>query len=124
MKHAPRLSATMLLAGLGACASLEGPQSDASDSAMNTVPSYRALSYTCEDGRKFTVRYLNNGNKHVAILPVGIDASELVLDGIPAASGARYAAGSFVWWTKGRQATLYEHTNVGRPEAGISCKQD
>jgi membrane-bound inhibitor of C-type lysozyme len=54
----------------------------------------------------FTVQYLNAGENHLAVLPVNGQA--LIFANVISASGARYAAGRYVWWDAGaRGVTLY-----------------
>ncbi|WP_134438727.1 lysozyme inhibitor, partial [Pseudomonas aeruginosa] len=66
----------------------------------------RSVDYKCENGRKFTVQYLNKGDNSLAVVPVS-DNSTLVFSNVISASGAKYAAGQYIWWTKGEEATLY-----------------
>lgn len=63
-------------------------------------------SYTCPSGKAFTVAYITAGENALAIVPV--EDKELILANVIAASGARYAAGAYVWWTKGPDAALYD----------------
>ncbi|MDF3931810.1 MliC family protein [Pseudomonas citronellolis] len=82
----------------------------------------RSVDYKCEDGRKFSVQYLNKGDNHLAVVPVS-DASTLVFSNVISGSGAKYAAGQFVWWTKGEEAILFKDWKGGEPADGVSCKE-
>ncbi|MED5609255.1 MULTISPECIES: MliC family protein [unclassified Pseudomonas] len=82
----------------------------------------RSVDYKCDDGRKFSVQYLNKGDNHLAVVPVS-DSSSLVFANVISASGAKYAAGQYVWWTKGEEATLYKDWKGGEPADGVSCKE-
>lgn len=62
----------------------------------------RSVDYKCENGRKFTVQYLNKGDNSLAVVPVS-DNSTLVFSNVISASGAKYAAGQYIWWTAGRR---------------------
>lgn len=82
----------------------------------------RSVDYTCDDGRTFSVQYLNKGDNHLAVVPVS-DRASLVFSNVLSASGAKYAAGQYVWWTKGEEATLYKDWKGGEPADGVSCKE-
>lgn len=64
----------------------------------------------------FTVEYLNAGDNHLAVLPV--HGKRLIFANVIAASGARYAAGQYIWWDAGsRGITLYAEGVDGHPKA-------
>jgi membrane-bound inhibitor of C-type lysozyme len=64
----------------------------------------------------FTVEYLNAGENHLAVLPVHGQA--LVFANVISGSGARYAAGRYIWWDAGdRGVTLYATGIDGHPKA-------
>ncbi|WP_372802095.1 MliC family protein [Paracoccus seriniphilus] len=69
-----------------------------------------AGTYTCGAGETIPVRYVNAGPNALAILPV--DGEERIFVNVVSASGARYASGAHVWWSKGDSAAL-EHTIEG-----------
>lgn len=63
------------------------------------------------------VQYINAGAIHLAVLVV--DNETRVLANVIAASGAKYVADEFVWWTKGNLASL---TTIQHTEAGtLTC---
>ncbi|SKC80438.1 Membrane-bound inhibitor of C-type lysozyme [Burkholderia sp. CF099] len=63
--------------------------------------------YTCATGRILQVTYLNATNgQSFAVLPV--KGRQMLFVNVPSGSGAKYQAGSYTWWTKGPQATLYD----------------
>ena len=63
--------------------------------------------YTCATGRILQVTYLNATNgQSFAVLPV--KGTQLLFVNVMSGSGAKYLAGSYTWWTKGTQATLYD----------------
>ena len=90
----------------------------AGDAKLDT----RSVDYKCENGRKFTVQYLNKGDNSLAVVPVS-DNSTLVFSNVISASGAKYAAGQYIWWTKGEEATLYGDWKGGEPTDGVACKE-
>src|SRR5665213_1245006 len=64
----------------------------------------------------FTVEYLNAGENHLAVLP--IHGQALVFANVISGSGARYAAGRYIWWDAGgRGVTLYADGVDGHPKA-------
>ncbi|MDE1182807.1 MliC family protein [Paraburkholderia sp.] len=63
--------------------------------------------YTCATGRILQVTYWNTANgQSFALVPV--KGKQLLFVDTVAASGVRYQAGSYVWWTKGPRADLYD----------------
>ncbi|MBN3765345.1 MliC family protein [Burkholderia sp. Ac-20365] len=70
--------------------------------------SHRVMQkYTCATGRILQVTYLNATNgQSFAILPV--KGRQMLFVNVMSGSGAKYQAGSYTWWTKGPQATLYD----------------
>ena len=73
------------------------------------IPGIKMLSqqrviYRCAGDVRLPVRYLNTDAGALAYLPAG--GSKLLFVGVSAASGAKYAAGRYVWWTKGKNAFL------------------
>jgi membrane-bound inhibitor of C-type lysozyme len=64
----------------------------------------------------FTVEYLNAGENHLAILP--LHGKSMVFANVISGSGARYAAGRYIWWDAGdRGVTLYAEGVDGHPKA-------
>lgn len=74
-------------------------------------------TYDCGD---FTVaaRYLNNDQ--VSLVTLEWQDNFVVASELIAASGARYAAGPYVWWEKGGDATFFDVTKDDGDE-GIAC---
>jgi membrane-bound inhibitor of C-type lysozyme len=70
--------------------------------------SHRVIQkYTCATGRILQVTYLNATNgQSFAVLPV--KGRQMLFVNVLSGSGAKYQAGSYTWWTKGPQATLYD----------------
>lgn len=94
------LSAAFLLVATGA----------ASDSLI--IPQVKfgqpvVATYHCPTGKPFTVTYWNGDNGQSFAL-MRIDGRPTLLVNTMSADGVRYAAGSAVWWTKGRDADLYD----------------
>lgn len=65
--------------------------------------------YTCATGKVLRVTYWNASNgQSFALVPV--KGQPMLFVNTLAASGVRYQAGSYVWWTKGPRADLYDAT--------------
>nr|WP_199044995.1 MliC family protein [Dyella sp. ASV24] len=66
-------------------------------------------NYQCQGGQTLKVTYYNRqGGQSFAMLTVKGNAM-LFVDTL-AASGVRYVAGPYVWWTKGDNGDLYDMT--------------
>lgn len=64
----------------------------------------------------FMVEYLNAGENHLAVLP--LNGKRLIFANVISGSGARYAAGRYIWWDAGdRGVTLYAVGIDGHPKA-------
>ena len=61
----------------------------------------------------FTIDYINSGKNSLAVLP--ISGESLIFSGVSSGSGARYAAGNYIWWEAvGRSITLTADTMNGQ----------
>ena len=67
------------------------------------------LRYTCDRGVEVPATYVNAEDQQIAVIHV--EGTQITLFSETAASGARYGwpsdGSSYVWWTKGPEATLY-----------------
>ncbi len=71
--------------------------------------SHRTQKYTCATGKILYVTYLGAANgQSFAIVPV--KGHHMLFVDTLAGSGVKYQAGSYVWWTKGPHADLYDET--------------
>ncbi|MCG8270308.1 MliC family protein [Aquamicrobium sp. NLF2-7] len=77
------------------------PLEASGEASVNTV------TYTC-GSETLSVSYVNADPNFLAILPV--EGKSTVFASVIAASGARYAAGQYEWWSKGDDATLRDLT--------------
>ncbi|SIT40792.1 putative periplasmic protein [Paraburkholderia ribeironis] len=65
--------------------------------------------YTCATGKILQVTYWNAANgQSFALVPV--KGKQLLFVNTIAASGVKYQAGNYTWWTKGPRANLYDAT--------------
>lgn len=73
--------------------------------AEGTAVEANEVRYGCGD-RELTVTYINAGT--VSLATMEIDGETLVASSVVSGSGARYAGGRYVWWSKGDDAQLYD----------------
>lgn len=66
-----------------------------------------AVTYVCAE-REIAVTYHNSDGVSLAVFDPG--TGTVVASSVISASGARYAGGQYVWWTKGEGADLYDLT--------------
>ncbi len=77
------------------------------------------VRYDCGDEASLQVRYINAAPNYLAIVPV--EGQNLLFVTVLSASGARYAAGEYEWWTSGPDATL---SNLTTPDADpVTCTE-
>ncbi|WP_343547626.1 MliC family protein [Ralstonia sp.] len=69
------------------------------------------VRYTCEGGKTLLVKYMTVGDTPLAAMT--LNGKTLVFANVMAASGARYASGQYVWWTKGATGFLVDETLPG-----------
>lgn len=77
------------------------------------------VAYTCDGGLKVQAEYFNA--KPVALATIAFKKDLVVLANVLAGSGAKYAGGQYIWWTKGDNADLYDLTK-GENARPVSCK--
>jgi membrane-bound inhibitor of C-type lysozyme len=80
----------------------------------------RAAHYDC-GGRGMDVAYINVEPNFLAVVPVEGEKRIFVL--VLSGSGARYASGPYVWWTKGREASLYDERKGQNAPPLMTCTQ-
>jgi len=68
----------------------------------------RDVRYTCEGGKTLVVKYMTVGESPLAAMT--LNGKTLVFANVLAASGARYASGQYIWWTKGTTGFLADET--------------
>jgi membrane-bound inhibitor of C-type lysozyme len=76
-------------------------------------------AYQCDDNKWISVLYINatNGDSF-AYLP--IDGTRHIFVTVMSGSGAKYASGPYVWWTKGPQGNL-TRGDSGAPPLLANC---
>lgn len=124
--HAPlrRIAAWALAlavpaAGVVASLAVPAAQAAALDVREIQTQSRHTFRYTCADGKTFKVTYINGTNgQSFALVPV--EGHNLLFVGVIAASGVKYVAERYIWWTKGPGADLYDAMNEGSPKPILS----
>jgi len=81
----------------------------------------RTMLYQCDDEQTLGVQYLNAAPNFLAIVPV--DGQALVFATTLSASGARYVAGPYEWWTHQGEATLRDLTQGEDADALATCTE-
>jgi membrane-bound inhibitor of C-type lysozyme len=82
------------------------------------VISRNTVKYHCDaQGAKmglpegvFSVEYLNGAGNSLAVVPVG--GSSLIFANVVSGSGARYAAGEFIWWDAAGRVTTFSSDSL------------
>ncbi|WP_234881784.1 MliC family protein [Agrobacterium larrymoorei] len=75
-------------------------------------------TYQCGQ-EKVTVTYINAGSVNLARL--GMGDTIIVASSVIAASGAKYAGGPYVWWSKGEEAELYDVVKDPQMNTATHC---
>ncbi len=108
-KSIPVLVATLIFVAVSGAAqadvSLSIPLQTGATSSVTTA------TYSCAGGEPFKVQYVNAGANTLALLPV--DGEERIFVNVVSGSGARYASGQYIWWSKGETATLENELKEG-----------
>lgn len=86
--------------------------------ATGTTSGITSATYSCDGGEPFTVRYVNAGANALALL--SLDGEERVFVNVISGSGARYASGQYVWWSRGDTATLENQMEEGSLKTCVS----
>jgi membrane-bound inhibitor of C-type lysozyme len=87
----------------------------------NGSPNMRTTAnYDCA-GKAVEVEYVNVEPDHLAIVPVEGKKRIFVL--VLSGSGARYAAGQYIWWSKGNEASLYDETKGPDAPPTLTCTE-
>jgi len=81
----------------------------------------RVIAYTCENSDGFSVEYINAVPNFLALLP--IEGETMIFNAVISASGVRYVAAQYEWWTEGQEATLRDLTQGEDAEPLASCSE-
>ena len=83
----------------------------------------RQYTYDCGADEPLSVTYLNAAPNFLAVVPIEGEDEPLVFVSVISASGARYAAAQWVWWTRGSEASLYDEALGEDAEAVLTCSE-
>jgi membrane-bound inhibitor of C-type lysozyme len=82
----------------------------------------KTVKYGCKgDTDQLSVDYINAAPNYLALLP--IDGATLLFNTVLSGSGAKYAAGKYIWWTKGNDGSLYDETQGPNAKPILTCSQ-
>jgi len=118
MRYAAAIAGAMFLMGMAAIAedlsiSLPGVEIVRIHASFQCGPEGVPLGLP---SGTFPVEYINAGENHLAVLPLW--GKQQILANVVSASGARYAAGRYIWWDAGdRGVTLYAEGIDGHRKA-------
>lgn len=111
------------LAALGCGTALAGATDLTIHLSGSQTVSRKTVQYQC-DGKAaaiglpaaaFPVEYIDGGGNSLAVVP--IHGSSLIFANVMSGSGARYAAGQYIWWEAGGSVTLYSDSMAGKMQS-------
>ncbi len=76
--------------------------------------------YDC-GGETIEVEYINVEPDHLAIVPV--EGRPRIFAMVMSGSGARYASGQYIWWSKGTEAWLYDEMQGADDAPVLTCTE-
>jgi len=83
----------------------------------------RVMRYDCGAETPLAVTYINAAPNFLALVPIADEPEPLLFAAVLSASGVRYAAGKWVWWTKGAEASLYDQTLAEDADPVLTCSE-
>lgn len=90
-------------------------------SVENGSPNMRTTAqYDCA-GQAMEVDYFNVEPNFLALVPV--EGKERIFVLVMSGSGARYASGPYIWWSKGEEASLYDATKGENAPPVLTCTE-
>jgi membrane-bound inhibitor of C-type lysozyme len=113
----------MMLAALECSAALAGA-TDLTIHLSGSQPlSRKTVQYQCDaktgaiglPATAFPVEYINGAGNSLAVVP--IHGTSLIFANVMSGSGARYAAGQYIWWEAGGSVTLYSDSMAGKTQS-------
>jgi membrane-bound inhibitor of C-type lysozyme len=114
-----RLRAQVLIVVVALSCSAFAGASDLTIRLNGSQPiSRKTVKYKCDaQGGKmglpagvFSVEYINGGGNSLAVVPVG--GNSLIFANVVSGSGARYAAGEFIWWDAAGRGTTFSSDSI------------
>lgn len=83
----------------------------------------RSVLYDCSEGEPFDVIYINAAPNFLALVPIQDEPEFMVFASVVSASGVRYVAGKWAWWTQGVEASLHDTTLGADAPAVLTCSE-
>ncbi|OYR20275.1 MliC family protein [Brucella thiophenivorans] len=80
-----------------------------------------AVLYKCGD-QNVSATYYNAGDN--SLVELEMENNTVIAANVLSGSGAKYAGGIYVWWTKGPTADLYNLMDDPEQEKPISCTEE
>lgn len=108
----------ILVAGLALAASTASAGEINIKLPDNIEVTTNAVLYACGD-MNVSATYYNAGD--ISLAELEMEEGTIVAANVLSGSGAKYAGGIYVWWTKGETADLYNLMDDPEQEKPISC---
>ena len=83
----------------------------------------RTVLYQCSEGEPFETVYIDAAPNFLALVPIAGEPEPRIFAAVESASGARYAAGPFIWSTEGAEASLFDTTLGDDAPAILTCSE-
>ena len=80
-----------------------------------------SVLYKCGD-QSISATYYNAGEN--SLVQLEMEDNSVIAANVLAGSGAKYAGGVYIWWTKGETADLYNLMDDPDQEKPISCTEE
>ena len=81
------------------------------------------IQYDCGPDTQLSVTYINAAPNFLAILTAPEEPASQIFASVQSGSGARYAAGKWVWWSKNTDANLFDVTLGDDAEPVLTCTE-
>ena len=113
----------MMVAGL-VCSGAVAGATDLTIHLKGTQPLTRkTVQYQCDaqgaamglPATAFPVEYINGAGNSLVVVPV--HEASLIFANVNSGSGARYAAGQYIWWEAGGAVTFYSDSLAGKTQS-------
>ena len=83
--------------------------------------SVNSVLYKCGE-QNISATYYNAGE--ISLVELEMEDQSVVAANVISGSGARYAGGIYIWWTKGETADLYNLMEDPEQEKPLSCTEE
>lgn len=106
---------------VAAAVMLAGAPASAAEALSIQGGEQKAVAYNCKPDSTMDVTYVNAASESLAIVP--LEGEKRIFVSVLAGSGVRYVSGVYVWWSKGRQASLYDIRHGENAPAVFVCDE-